>query len=69
MSIMAGYSLLNCDILEKTELINPEITDGTKGRDLQRLQEQQLGKWSDYLYQRVLYQVGGEIIVTVVPEQ
>ena len=69
MRIVVGDSLLNCDVLKKPKLINPDITDETKGRDLQRLQEKQLGKWSDYLYQRVLYQVGGEIIVAVVPEQ
>ena len=59
MRIVAGDSSLNCDALEKPELINPAITDETKGRDLQRLQEQLLGKWLDYLYQRVFYQVGG----------
>ena len=59
MRIVAGDSSLNCDALEKPELINPTITDETKGRDLQRLQEQLLGKWLDYLYQRVFYQVGG----------
>ena len=45
--IMAGDSSLNCNALEKPELINPAITDETKVRDLQRLQEQQLGKWPD----------------------
>ena len=59
MRIVARESSLNCDALDKPELINPAITDETKGCDIQRLQEQQLGKWSDYLYQRVLYQVGG----------
>ena len=39
------------------------------GRDLFTLQEEQSGLWSDYLYQRVLNQVGGEIIVSVIPEQ
>ena len=57
MRIVEGGSSLNCDALEKPELINPAITDETKGRDLQLLQEQQLGKWSYYLHQRVLYQV------------
>ena len=51
MRIVAGDSSLNCDALDKPELINPEITDETKGCDLQQLQEQQLSKWSDYLYQ------------------
>ena len=69
MRLVARDSSLNCDALEKPKLINPAIIDKTKGRDLQRLQEQQLRKWSDYLYQRVLYQVGGEIIIAVVPEQ
>ena len=64
MCIVAGDSLLNCDALEKPELINPAITNKTKGCDLKRLQEQLLGKWSDYFYQ-----VGREIIVAVVPEQ
>ena len=54
MRIVVGGLLLNCDALDKPELINPEIIDKTKGRDLQRLQEKQLGKWSDYLYQRAL---------------
>ena len=44
MRIVAGDSSLNCDALEKPELIIPEITDKTKGRDLQKLQEQQLRK-------------------------
>ena len=69
MRIVVGDSSLNCNALEKPELINPAITCKTKGRNLQRLQEQQLGKLSDYLYQRVLYQVGRGIIVAFVPEQ
>ena len=64
MRIVVGDSSLNCNALEKPELINPEITDETKGCDLQQLQEQQLSKWLDYLYQ-----VGGEITVAVVPNQ
>ena len=64
MRIVAGDSSLNCDALEKPELINPAIMDETKGRDLQQLQEKQIRKWSDYLYQ-----VGGEIIVAVVSEK
>ena len=64
MCILAGELSLNCDALEKPELINPAIMDETKGRDLQQLQEKQIRKWSDYLYQ-----VGGEIIVAIVPEQ
>ena len=59
MRIVVGYSFLNSNALKKPELINPAITDETKGCDLQRLQEQQIGKWLDYLYQRVLYQFGG----------
>ena len=50
MRIVVGDSSLNCNALEKPELINPAITCKTKGRNLQRLQEQQIGKLSDYLY-------------------
>ena len=33
--IVVGDSSLNCDALEKPELVNPAITDESKGRNLQ----------------------------------
>ena len=33
------------------------------------MQEKQKEKWSDYLYQRILNKIGGEIIISVLPDQ
>ena len=52
----------------KPNLVNLAIVAKT-GRDLLTLQEEQRGLRLDYLYQRVLNQVVGEIIVSVIPEQ
>ena len=68
MQLLTANNALDCTAIAKTDLVNPEIVDKT-GHDLLTLQEEQRGLWLDYLYQRVLNQVGGEIIVSVIPEQ
>ena len=69
MRIVAQNAGLNCDPLDTPDLVNAAISDSTKGSDLPELQEKQKEKWSDYLYQRVLNKIGGEIIISVVPDQ
>ena len=69
MQIVAQNVGLNCDPLDTPDLVNSAISESTKVRDLLELQEKQKEKWSDYLYQRVLNKIGGEIIISVVPDQ
>ena len=69
MRIVAQNAGLNCNPLDTPDLVNPAILESTKGRDLLELQEKQKEKWSDYFYQRVLNKIGGEIIISVVPDQ
>ena len=68
MQLLNVNAALDCTAIAELDLINPSIMAET-GRDLLTLQEEQRGLWSDYLYQRFLNQVGGEIIVSVIPEQ
>ena len=68
MQLLTANNALACTAIAKPDLVNPLIMAET-GRDLFTLQEEQSGLWSDYLYQRVLNQVGREIIVSVIPEK
>ena len=68
MWLLTANVALDCMAIAKPDLVNPAI-DAKTGRDLLTLQEEQRSLWSDHLYQRVLNQVGREIIVSVIPEQ
>ena len=68
MRLLTANAALDCTAIAKPDLVNPAIVAKT-GRDLLNLQEEQLELWLDYLYQRVLKQVNGEIIVSVIPKQ
>ena len=65
--LLTANAALDCTAIAKPDLVNPAIVAETR-RNLLTLQEEQRGLWSDYLYHRVLNQVGGEIIVSVIPE-
>ena len=69
MRFVANNDHLDCRRIDKTELVNLEITKGTKGRDLLKLQEEQLALWASFVYQKVVGHVGGETIVTNVNKQ
>ena len=68
MRLLAANAALDCTAIVKPDHFNPAVVAKT-GHYLLTLQEEQHGLWSDYLYQRVLNQFGGEIIISVSPEQ
>ena len=64
MRVVANNNHLDCCQIDKPELVNPAITSDTKGRDLLKLQEEQLALWEKCFYQKVVGEVGVETIVT-----
>ena len=68
MRLLTASAALVFTAIAKPNLVNPAIVAET-GRNLLTLQEEQRGLKSDYLYQRILNQVGGEIIVSVIPQK
>ena len=68
MQLLTANDALNCTAIAKPDLVNLAILADT-GRSLLTLQDEQRGLWLDYLYERVLNQVGVEIIVSVILEQ
>ena len=69
MRVVANNDHLDCRRIDKPELVNPEITKDTKGKDLLKIQEEQLALWASFVYQKVVDQVGVKTIVTNVDEQ
>ena len=55
---LTANNALDCTEIAKPDFVNLSIVAET-GRNLLTLQEEKHGMWSDYLYQRVLKQVGG----------
>ena len=52
--LAAGDNSLDCERLDKPELLNPKIEDGTKGHELLQLQEDQKVEWQYYTFQELV---------------
>ena len=69
MRVVANNNHLDYSCMNKPKLVNPLITTDTKGRDLLKIQEEQLDLWASFVYQKVVGQFGVETIVTNVDKQ
>ena len=67
--VVTDTSTLDCSRLTKPELVHPDITRDTKGRDLLEYQEKQKQKWSEYYFMLVVDAVAVEAIAAAVDEQ
>ena len=54
MRVATGNATLNFDGIAKPVLVNPKISDTTKGRDLIILQEDKKLRWTEYHLQLII---------------
>ena len=69
MRVIGNNYHLECRCINKPELVKPLITTETKGRDLLKLQEDQLALWASFVYQNVVGQVSIKTIIMNVDKQ
>ena len=69
MRFTTNITDLDCSRLAQPAIINPAITDETKGRELLKLQEEQKTLWQEYDLQVAVESCGRTIIVSVIDEQ
>ena len=69
MRVVTDTSTLDCSRLTKPQLVHPDITKETKGRDLLEFQEKQKQNWSEYYFMLVVDAVAVEAIAAAVDEQ
>ena len=62
MRVIANNDHLDYCHMDKPKLVNPEITSDMKGRDLLKLQEEQLALWASFVYQKFVGHVGDWVV-------
>ena len=69
MRLAAGNHNLDCERIEKPELLNPKLEDYTKGSELLQFKEDHKVRWQEYTVQEVVDYTAVEAIISAVDAQ